>query len=206
MFIIFLNKWGFLCHVNEHVTCGSVEASLKGCWQDEDVFLWLIAPHGAVLRAPPNPNDGCCQRRTQTEPTLGKSLHLSPALLFLKVWKLPQLQKGGHVSSDDAIWRGRKRDRIGPSSLYHWKVWYKASQHRCPALRHTSKRINLIFGRELEKCHVLKFDLCREGCWICELRGGKISGYTTVQATRLPGTAFRAGLQALVCRGRRHFS
>lgn len=56
------------------------------------------------------------------------------------------------------------------------------------------------------ECHICKDDLYRAGCCICELRGGKITGYTTAQATPLPGTAFRAGLQALVCRGRRHFS
>lgn len=49
-----------------------MEAALGGCGQDEDVFLWLISPHGAVPPGPhPTPvTDAAKGARRQTQRTV----------------------------------------------------------------------------------------------------------------------------------------
>lgn len=174
-----------------------MEAALGGCEQDGDVFLWLISPHGAVPPGPhPTPmTDAAKGIRRQTPRTVKVDIYHLPSYRSYKREDTCALMMLAAVE---------KRDR------QEWSIIFVPRegvvQSILASLPRASKRITIGCGRELEEGCVFKFDLCREGCGICELRGGKISGYTTVQATPLPGTAFRAGLQALVCRGRRHFS
>lgn len=72
-----------------------MEADGAGCWPEEDVFLLLISPHGAVLPEP-HPTPMMDARKGAQRQTSG-TVKPGGYHLFSELWWLHRLQKGGHV-------------------------------------------------------------------------------------------------------------
>lgn len=174
---------------------------------EEDVFFSLVnlTLRSCCTRTPPNPRPPATHtsRRAATfraDDLLSSSWRFGSFCSYKREDTCPLMMLAAVE---------KEADSSAPSSVRHRKVWCRASWRRCAALGRAPKRIKSYSEwscRSVTGFFFFHLTCVREGCCICELRGGKRAGYTTVQAALLPGTAFRAGLQALVCRGRRHFS